>query len=313
MATDSFDGLSPTEQFRRLQDLERVEGRERSDRFCRLVEAFRESLRALPSEKIMELLAGAIGISPTEDEQSYWCCVGELHRRAEPIIFETCATWAASAERKSREASADILSQLGYPRAHPFARQSQAILEKLLQDAETGVVRAALFALGHLGIGELSGIVGHAQHPDAEVRRAVVHALLPRDEPLARQTLIELSRDAETEVRDWATFGLGAHSKVDSPEIRAALVARLTDADDETRGEALVGLAERKDPRVIPAIASELARDDVGALAIEAAGRMPHESLLPPLEALLRANPHDLHIIAAIAACRSIAPNTPKA
>ncbi len=312
MTTDSFDSLSPTEQFRHLQDLERAEGSERSDRFCRLVEVFRESLRALSSREIMELLVGALGISASEDEQGYWCCVAELHRRTDPMIFESCALWATSGERRLRKASADVLSQLGYPEKHPFAQWSQAILEQLLKDAETGVVRAALFALGHLGIGELSAIVRYAEHPDVKVRRAVVHALLPRDEPLARQTLIELSRDVETEVRDWATFGLGTHSKVDSPKIRAALAERLTDADGETRGEALVGLAERKDPRVISAIATELARDDVGALAVEAAGRMPHESLLPPLETLLRANPDNRDIVEVIAACRSVTPNTPK-
>jgi|RhiMetdeSRZDD1v2_1073273.scaffolds.fasta_scaffold80101_2 hypothetical protein len=49
--------------------------------------------------------------------------------------------------------------------------------------------------------------------------------------------LIELSRDVEPGARDWATFGLGTYSKIDSPEIRAALLARLADEDDETRGE----------------------------------------------------------------------------
>jgi HEAT repeat protein len=134
-----------------------------------------------------------------------------------------------------------------------------------------------------------------------------VHALLPRDEPVARQTLIELSRDVEPGVRDWATFGLGTYSKIDSPEIRNALLARLADEDDETRGEALFGLAKRKDPRVIPAILSEIARDEVSELAIEAAGEMPDESLLPALEALVRSSPEDQCVREAITACRSVA------
>ena len=139
------------------------------------------------------------------------------------------------------------------------------------------------------------------------MREAVVHALLPRDEPLAHRTLIELSRDIEPEVRDWATFGLGTCSKVDSSEIRAALAARLDDEDDETRGEALFGLAKRKDPCVLSAIARELVRDEVSELAIEAAGQMPHESFLPALETLLRSSPDDQYILEAIAACRGVA------
>lgn len=118
---------------------------------------------------------------------------------------------------------------------------------------------------------------------------------------------MELSRDVETEVRDWATFGLGAGSEVDSPEIHAALVARLADEDDETRGEALVGLAQRKDPRVIAAISKELASDAVNHLAIEAARQMPDESFLPALETLLRASPDDPGIMTVIAACRTTA------
>jgi hypothetical protein len=40
---------------------------------------------------------------------------------------------------------------------------------------------------------------------------------------------------------------LNAQLNLDSPEIRAALIARLDDADDDTRGEAMIGMARRKD------------------------------------------------------------------
>jgi HEAT repeat protein len=131
-----------------------------------------------------------------------------------------------------------------------------------------------------------------------------VHALLPRDELPAQRLLIELSADSAEAVRDWATFGLGTCCLSDSPEIRAALVERLEDTDDQTRGEAIFGLAKRKDPRALPAIARELARDEVSGLAIEAAEKMPDQRFLPALEALLRSSPEDEDIIEAIAACR---------
>jgi HEAT repeat protein len=307
MTSASFDNLSPSNLLGHLCDLERAQSAGQGTHLDSLVEAFGQRLRSLPSSEIMALLAQTIDSPATEDERGYWCCICELHRRVDTVIFETCAVWSQCAEPRVREASAVVLSQLGYATGHPFAQQSRPILERLLGDTNTPVVRAALIALGHLGVGELPAIVGCANRFEAEVREAVVHALLPRDEPAARQTLIELSRDVEPDVRDWATFGLGTYSKIDSPEIRNALLARLADEDGETRGEALFGLAKRKDPRVIPAILSELAREEVSELAIEAAGEMPDESLLPALEALLRSSPEDQCVREAITACRSVA------
>ena len=303
----NFSDLSPSHHLRRLCDLERAESDGQSTHLDSLVEAFRDRLKSLSSSEVVALFAQAIDSPATEDECGYWSCISELHHRAEPIIFETCAAWAASPQPRTRKASADVLSQLGYPEGHPFAQQSQPILERLLEDSEIPIVEAALIALGHLGVGELSAIAGCAKRPEAQVREAAVRALLSRDEPMARRTLIELSQDTEPEVRDWATFGLGTCDKIDSPEIRAALVARLDDEDDETRGEALLGLAKRKDPRVLPAISRELVRDEVSERAIEAAGQMPHESLLPALEALLSSSPGDQYILDAIAACRGVA------
>ena len=65
--------------------------------------------------------------------------------------------------------------------------------------------------------------------------------------------------------RNWATFALGALSELDSPAIREALAARLADADDEVRGEAIGGLAKRQDERAVDAILGELGKPDVMA------------------------------------------------
>jgi HEAT repeat protein len=307
MTIANFKDLSPSEQLLHLHDAECADRSADDVDVANLVEAFSGRLAVLSSPEVVGLLAHAVGRSMTDGEHGYWCCVSELHRRTDPSIFEACGAWVASAEARLRKASADVLGQLGHAAGYPFARDSQKILERFLEDSAVDVVRAALIALGHLRVGELSAIAGCARRPEAQVREAVVHALLSREEPLARHTLIELSRDIEPEVRDWATFGLGTCSKVDSPEIRAALVERLADADDETRGEALFGLAKRKDPRVLPVISKEIVRDEVSELAIEAAGQMPHEGFLPALEALLRSSPDDRYILEAIAACRGVA------
>jgi HEAT repeat protein len=76
--------------------------------------------------------------------------------------------------------------------------------------------------------------------------------------PLAVQTLLILTRDPDEDVRNWAVFGLGNLGDADSTEIRDALFARLNDSNEEVREEALVGLAKRKDTRVLPALIAAL-------------------------------------------------------
>jgi hypothetical protein len=61
------------------------------------------------------------------------------------------------------------------------------------------------------------------------------------------------------------------------------LAERLNDSDDNTRHEAMVGLAKRKDRRAIPAISTELASDCVENMAIEAATMMAAPQLYPLL------------------------------
>jgi len=69
---------------------------------------------------------------------------------------------------------------------------------------------------------------------------------------------VELSGDPAPRVRDWATFGLGSQIDRDDTQVRDALMARLEDPDEDTRVEALRGLAARGDERAIPPLLVEL-------------------------------------------------------
>ncbi len=102
----------------------------------------------------------------------------------------------------------------------------------------------------------------------------------------AHGVLIELMRDTDDQVRDWATVALGTQCETDSPAIRDALADRLTDTDDDTRCEALVGLARRGDRRVLPDLQKELACESVSTLAIEAAALIGEPRLITELIAL---------------------------
>jgi len=74
--------------------------------------------------------------------------------------------------------------------------------------------------------------------------------------------------------------------EVDTPGVRDALAERLDDPDDVTRDEAMVGLARRRDRRVIPALRAALASDSVSDLQIEAAALVGDPELYPQLVAL---------------------------
>ena len=94
------------------------------------------------------------------------------------------------------------------------------------------------------------------------------------DDPVAVQTLLPLTLDVDDDVRDWATFGIGALGKLDSPEIRDALVSRLNDSFEDVRQEAMVGLARMKDQRVLSSLLFALEQPTVVGILIDAANEM---------------------------------------
>lgn len=137
----------------------------------------------------------------------------------------------------------------------------------------------------------LPAVLSLAEHPDATVRRAVTQALprlaaAPRP-PAVIATLVRLSNDPVGEVRDWACYALGTlMSEVDTPALRDALAARLFDRDPNPRGEALLGLARRRDARALEAVRIQLHGDHVRLPEIQAAGALGD----PSLHVLVRAH-----------------------
>ncbi|MET9434480.1 ankyrin repeat domain-containing protein [Streptomyces sp. NPDC006551] len=121
---------------------------------------------------------------------------------------------------------------------------------------------AVVAALGRVGdAAGLPELLAFAGHADAEVRRAVGTALtglVPAGHARAVDTLLALSRDHDSGVRDWATLAL-AEVPEDTPVLREALAARLDDPDPDVVAEAARGLAMRQDPRATEALAALLA------------------------------------------------------
>ena len=230
-----------------------------------------DDVAALSDADLLARTAAALRDDPEPDDPEFWALVSAVRRRGSQTVLEQATEWCTAPDPALRRLGANILGQLGAGNARPFAEISTRILETLLSDADDSVASCALVALGHLDSGDLERICALASSHSDRVRHSVAWCLGPREDALARATLITLSRDVDADVRDWATFGLGNLSDVDSPEIRQALVDRLDDDDTDTRAEAMVGLARRGDPRADAAVAAALVDPAAGSLVQEAA------------------------------------------
>jgi HEAT repeat protein len=239
--------------------------------------------RAAASDPRMARQLIALALN-AEDEHAAWAAIDVLRHRGDRVTFEAARDLCASADLEERTWGVRILAQLGIPK-RSFPDQSLDILLPLLAlEKDVDLLSDIAFALGHIGDARAVKPLSRLRnHPSPEVRYGVVHGLLCQENERAIQALIELSADEDTDVRDWATFGLGTQIDTDTPEIRDALFARLADEDGATRGEALVGLARRNDERVIEPLIRELSSANAGNLAVEAARELGDPCLRPAL------------------------------
>jgi HEAT repeat protein len=224
------------------------------------------------------------------DEDKAWEAVVTLQYRGTKEVSDAARHLCASECSQERTLGADILGQLGIPARRFPAESGKILVGTLGGETDEDVLDAICTALGHIhDPATVPALARFKTHPSAKVRYAVAFALAGFEDRLAVNSLIELSRDEDELVRDWATFGLGTQIDANTPEIRAALLARVADADEATRGEALVGLARRKDQRIVEPLIEELERHheaEYGSYALEAAEELADARLLPVLTRL---------------------------
>ena len=100
--------------------------------------------------------------------------------------------------------------------------------------------------------------------------------------------VIALTADPDPSNRDWATFILGSHD-IDTPAIRAVLVARADDPVERVRAEAIRGLA-RKDPLLaLPYVKRALEAKSATVNVFEAAAIVADPSLVERLSTFAKA------------------------
>lgn len=214
------------------------------------------------ADELIEESVSAAGYRNSQDDVlsgTYWNPVRILHFRADAPTMAAANNLFSSENGAERVLAADILAQVAVGDETRGTEAADILLPIFEQETDVEVLGAIACAFGFIKDARcIPRLVQLSIHPDETVRYEVVLGLSGHDEESAIAALIVLSSDADEDVRNWATFGLGKQTEVGTPELRNALIARLSDPDDETRHEALVGLALRGDTRVVPAFFKEL-------------------------------------------------------
>ena len=186
----------------------------------------------------------------------YWEAVTILQHRL-PTIIDRIRNLGG--DDRFRELSATVLGQNSVE-CKVYAQEcTDTLLTMLGSKASVPVVISIAQALGHLRDPRaIEALVPLRTHHDPGVRQAIAFGLLFQEAPMAIDALVELTSDVDRGVRNWATFGL-AQCEVDTPAVREALALRLSEEDEEIRGEAISGLSRRGDTRVVDLVKTDRA------------------------------------------------------
>lgn len=229
--------------------------------------------------------------------KTYWDNIKTLRSKGTKYVFDKSHDLTNSQNTKEKIIGIDLLAQLGLP-PRPFYNETIQIYFKLLStETEPKVLLSILYGIGHnnqnLDLPQTNQISTFKKHDDKSIRQGVVNALLGVDNEMAIDTLIFLTNDEDISIRNWATFGLGTQIQRNTENIREALWKRVNDKKQDTKLEAIVGLAKRKDIRVNEIIKQELVKGESGTLLFNAIEELNDKEFLPLLEQNLKENNGD--------------------
>ena len=234
-------------------------------------------------------VARAIAAWSDEDEDAFDAAFDALPHKGD-AGFALGRRLVGSRVAMERALGARLLGAVINPDRGHVRGVVEACLPLAAVEQDPLVLAAAIRALGHASEQDaVSAIAQHHGHASAGTRLAVAQTLPPiYNDGIVLGTylpaLLALSADDDDDVRDWACFQLGRQLlEIDTPELRSALAARLDDPHEDTRAEAIVGLAQRHDPRALPALVRALDEGDAGELLVEAAAWIGDASLVPHL------------------------------
>jgi len=232
--------------------------------------------------------------------KSRWDNIRVLRKRPSEELFFKCVELTKSKDPKIRSIGINILAQMGVtPR--PFLKQTLKLYFELLNiESNPKVLMSLLYAIGHnngkLNKTQIEKLCTFSDNDNNWVKEGLVSSLLGVDNLNAIETLIKLSTDKISHIRNWATFGIGTQIERDNKNIKEALWNRINDTHQETKLEAIVGLAKRKDSRVNEIIKQELLDGEYGTLLFEAIIETSDKQFLPLLRQNLKAIKEDTTI-----------------
>lgn len=232
------------------------------------------------------------------DPDSYWDLVAALHDREPGEVWALVAPLAQHEDVRLQQVVPDVLRLLGRE-AQPLARETLELFAQLLARSPPAELLACIAnaCVDFHDPSVVTMLAPHAGHPDEAVREAVLHAVRRSGHPDAITALISLSADPVDELREWATFALGSQLPlVDGVDVRQALAARLTDAHEPTRDEAVIGLGLRGDARALGPLRAQLEHGFVGRALFEAA----HALASPLLSEVLATLQKDVRVQASL-------------
>ncbi len=233
------------------------------------------------SEKIFNRLLN------NKTQKTYWDNISELRKRPNQDVFEKAYEFAKSKNDKQKIIGLDILQQLGFEPRYNKKQTVELLFELLEKNQPENVLKSIFHGIGHnndeLSNKQISKLIEFKDLENIDVKHALISAISGIENLKAINVLIDFTKDKASSIRNWATFGIGNLIDSDNTDIRNALWDRVNDNDFETKSEAIVGLANRKDKRIKDIIISELENGDYGTLLFEAILTIKDKDFLPLL------------------------------
>lgn len=220
--------------------------------------------------------------------KTYWDNIGELRLRGNIEIFEKAYYLTKSKTKKEKIIGIDVLAQLSLD-LRPYKNETVKVFFQLLNsESDKDILMSLFYGIGHnnenLTSSQISKMIKFKNQEEAEVKLGLVSALLGIENRKVIDTLIELTEDKASSIRNLATFGIGSQIEISNKKIIAALWKRTKDKHQETKFEAIVGLANRGENEVKRVIFEELEKGEYGTLLFKAIETLNDKSFLPQLE-----------------------------
>lgn len=140
------------------------------------------------------------------DERIRFAAARRLQLHGGEFAYELALKLIGSGDVNQRIVGIFILGQLGSP-VLPYSEMSWPILVDLLKERSLKIRRAAIVALGHLGVSStIPYLLSFSGSKDEKTRAAVAIALSRFEKSEAAQSALKkLAHDDSSEVRYWAT------------------------------------------------------------------------------------------------------------